>query len=139
MGPGADRACVSASGEGNGDSPADAFIRTVIDGAAQGASVSSLVAQNGFRGPAKLWPGGRAQRVERHHHGREHGHSVEANRSLGESPRDRDAGLRDFLGERPLHLRSLALGGRRERRARVLDAASVYCATSAGYRRKNES
>jgi len=26
---------VSASGEGNGDSPADAFIRTVIDGAAQ--------------------------------------------------------------------------------------------------------
>jgi site-specific DNA recombinase len=26
---------VSASGEGNGDSPADAFMRTVIDGAAQ--------------------------------------------------------------------------------------------------------
>lgn len=26
---------ISASGEGNGDSPADAFIRTVIDGAAQ--------------------------------------------------------------------------------------------------------
>jgi site-specific DNA recombinase len=31
----ADARIVSASGEGNGDSPADAFIRTVIDGAAQ--------------------------------------------------------------------------------------------------------
>jgi DNA invertase Pin-like site-specific DNA recombinase len=32
---GAGARVVSASGEGNGDSPADAFIRTVIDGAAQ--------------------------------------------------------------------------------------------------------
>ncbi len=35
-----------------------------------GASVSVFIAQNGFRGPRKLYTSGRAQRAERHHHGR---------------------------------------------------------------------